>query len=343
MRSLLARFRGRREKEAATVSPEAGTKVRRLTVNTSEEMEGVQELLSSPLIHDVQGALNTLLTNRGAAVSTRASSSATPLPLRTPRVLPSAELESEHSPVAEAEAAAPLTFAAIEWPTSLREVLPSANEWQFDVFAVHAAIEAAIPPAPAEGVGTAATAAAAAAVVAGSGGKRGGAVDDNIFSGRNRPLALFALWLFEEQHGLITELRLNQTRLLAFFRRIDAGMARGDAPYHNGLHVMDVMQSIHAILTCGALGSATFVDAPTRLALLLATLIHDYEHSGFNNAFLISTMHEWAIVYNDRSPNENHHVSAAFRILCSQECDFFYGSAIEPVRLNIIWQSSDSH
>ena len=42
--------------------------------------------------------------------------------------------------------------------------------------------------------------------------------------------------------------------------------------------------------------------------------VHDFEHGGLNNDFLIKTSHPLAVTYNDQSPLENHHVSAAMKL-----------------------------
>jgi len=52
--------------------------------------------------------------------------------------------------------------------------------------------------------------------------------------------------------------------------------------------------------------------------------VHDYEHLGWNNAYLIETQHEWATTYNDISVCENHHVAAAFDVIKSKPgCNIF--------------------
>ena len=63
----------------------------------------------------------------------------------------------------------------------------------------------------------------------------------------------------------------------------------------------------------------------TRVHLLSAywsAAVHDYEHGGLNNDFLIKTAHPLAITYNDISPLENHHLSAAIRLLFTSECAY---------------------
>ncbi|XP_027411886.1 calcium/calmodulin-dependent 3',5'-cyclic nucleotide phosphodiesterase 1A isoform X4 [Bos indicus x Bos taurus] len=55
------------------------------------------------------------------------------------------------------------------------------------------------------------------------------------------------------------------------------------------------------------------------LAMVFAAAIHDYEHTGTTNNFHIQTRSDVAILYNDRSVLENHHVSAAYRLMQEEE------------------------
>lgn len=59
-----------------------------------------------------------------------------------------------------------------------------------------------------------------------------------------------------------------------------------------------------------------------RMACLIAAAIHDYEHPGLSNDFLVKTGHQRAIRYNDQHVNEHHHVSAAFDVLLRPENNF---------------------
>ncbi|KAB0397276.1 hypothetical protein E2I00_005330 [Balaenoptera physalus] len=59
------------------------------------------------------------------------------------------------------------------------------------------------------------------------------------------------------------------------------------------------------------------------LAIIFAAAIHDYEHTGTTNSFHIQTKSECAILYNDRSVLENHHISSVFRMMQDDEMNIF--------------------
>lgn len=58
-------------------------------------------------------------------------------------------------------------------------------------------------------------------------------------------------------------------------------------------------------------------------SLIISATIHDYEHLGYNNPFLIESQHAWAITYNDISVCENHHVAAAYELLREKKLNIF--------------------
>mmetsp|Transcript_47977 Transcript_47977/g.114008 ORF Transcript_47977/g.114008 Transcript_47977/m.114008 type:complete len:721 (+) Transcript_47977:190-2352(+) len=133
------------------------------------------------------------------------------------------------------------------------------------------------------------------------------------------PLQVLAWHLFVK-HDLIKEFNLDHVKLVSFLRHIESGHLEN--PYHNSTHVADVLQSFHWLVLQG--GIRQYVGQFEVLAGIIAAIIHDFEHKGFNNDFLIKTQDEWALDSNDRSPNENHHLSSAFRILRHQDCNFLH-------------------
>ncbi|VDK43542.1 unnamed protein product [Anisakis simplex] len=55
------------------------------------------------------------------------------------------------------------------------------------------------------------------------------------------------------------------------------------------------------------------------MALYTAAAMHDYDHPGRTNAFLVAAEDKKAILYNDRSVLENHHAAESWRLLCRSE------------------------
>uniref|UniRef100_A0A914LRA4 Phosphodiesterase n=1 Tax=Meloidogyne incognita TaxID=6306 RepID=A0A914LRA4_MELIC len=54
------------------------------------------------------------------------------------------------------------------------------------------------------------------------------------------------------------------------------------------------------------------------MALYSAAAMHDYDHPGRTNAFLVASEDKKAILYNDRSVLENHHAAESWKLLTSQ-------------------------
>ena len=81
------------------------------------------------------------------------------------------------------------------------------------------------------------------------------------------------------------------------------------------LHVASVVQMMHMIMHHGGLLRRKVCDELMMLACYIAAAIHDYEHGGVNNDFLIQTRDKLAVTYNDISPLENHHLAAAARLI----------------------------
>ncbi|KAJ8340037.1 hypothetical protein SKAU_G00346700 [Synaphobranchus kaupii] len=60
------------------------------------------------------------------------------------------------------------------------------------------------------------------------------------------------------------------------------------------------------------------VPALELMALYVAAAMHDYDHPGRTNAFLVATNAPQAVLYNDRSVLENHHAASAWNLYLSQ-------------------------
>ncbi|KAA0189427.1 Phosphodiesterase, partial [Fasciolopsis buskii] len=144
---------------------------------------------------------------------------------------------------------------------------------------------------------------------------------------------IFEVDRLSDGHGLVTTTyRIFQKRdLMRIFSIDPATLVRylvrveqnyhADVPYHNSLHATDVIQTSHFLLQAEPLEDV-FSDLEI-LAVLFASVIHDVDHPGLTNQFLINTGHDLALQYNDTSVLENHHLYVAFKLLNEPECDLF--------------------
>ncbi|XP_029894219.1 LOW QUALITY PROTEIN: cGMP-inhibited 3',5'-cyclic phosphodiesterase B [Aquila chrysaetos chrysaetos] len=63
---------------------------------------------------------------------------------------------------------------------------------------------------------------------------------------------------------------------------------------------------------------ASNIPALELMALYVAAAMHDYDHPGRTNAFLVATNAPQAVLYNDKSVLENHHAASAWNLFLSQ-------------------------
>ncbi|XP_028967600.1 cGMP-inhibited 3',5'-cyclic phosphodiesterase A-like [Galendromus occidentalis] len=160
--------------------------------------------------------------------------------------------------------------------------------------------------------------------------------------------------------GLFESFKIPEKQFLAFLHAVENGYR--DKPYHNRMHAADVLHGVYHLTSQPIPGleqvpvsdssqPSTGQDSPLHqtyfaqscpsegnlpygimginfpalelMALYLAAAMHDFDHPGRTNAFLVTTHAPQAILYNDRSVLENHHAAAAWSLLMSHsEYDF---------------------
>ncbi|XP_054458940.1 cAMP-specific 3',5'-cyclic phosphodiesterase 4D-like [Anoplopoma fimbria] len=138
------------------------------------------------------------------------------------------------------------------------------------------------------------------------------------FSG-NRPLTVIMYSIFQER-DLLKTFKIPSDTFITLMMTLEDHY-HGDVAYHNNIHAADVVQSIHVLLSTPAL-EAVFTDLEI-MAVLFASAIHDVDHPGVTNQFLINTSSELALMYNDASVLENHHLAVGFKLLQEDNCDIF--------------------
>ena len=130
-------------------------------------------------------------------------------------------------------------------------------------------------------------------------------------------LSMLGFHLFKTS-GLVQEFQLNETKMAACMRKIESGYNPTN-PYHNSIHVASVLQMTHMLLVHGGVMKSKVMDRMHQLASYWSAIVHDYEHGGVNNDFLVKTGAPLAIRYNDSSPWENHHLAASCQVLYQPE------------------------
>ncbi|XP_043968587.1 cAMP-specific 3',5'-cyclic phosphodiesterase 4D isoform X1 [Gambusia affinis] len=138
------------------------------------------------------------------------------------------------------------------------------------------------------------------------------------FSG-NRPLTVMMYTIFQER-DLLKTFKIPLDTFITYLMTLEDHY-HADVAYHNNIHAADVTQSTHVLLSTPAL-EAVFTDLEI-LAAIFASAIHDVDHPGVSNQFLINTNSELALMYNDSSVLENHHLAVGFKLLQEENCDIF--------------------
>uniref|UniRef100_A0A3B5QUE3 Phosphodiesterase n=1 Tax=Xiphophorus maculatus TaxID=8083 RepID=A0A3B5QUE3_XIPMA len=170
-----------------------------------------------------------------------------------------------------------------------------------------------------------------------------------------RILSYVTYTLFQDM-CLFEIFKIPVKEFMSYFCALESGYR--DIPYHNRVHATDVLhavwylttrpipgfQQIHSEhvtgsdtdsgISPGRISYATSksssisddsygclawnIPALELMALYVAAAMHDYDHPGRTNAFLIATNAPQAVLYNDRSVLENHHAASAWSLYLSQ-------------------------
>ncbi|XP_015278244.1 PREDICTED: cGMP-inhibited 3',5'-cyclic phosphodiesterase B [Gekko japonicus] len=169
-----------------------------------------------------------------------------------------------------------------------------------------------------------------------------------------RILSQVAYALFQDT-GLFEIFKIPTWKFMKYFQALENGYR--DIPYHNRVHATDVLHAVWYLTTRPIPGfqqmhfdptagrdldadrqpsqvayisskSCIIVDesygclasnipALELMALYVAATMHDYDHPGRTNAFLVATNAPQAVLYNDRSVLENHHAASAWSLFLS--------------------------
>ncbi|KAI9345013.1 hypothetical protein BDR26DRAFT_1005825 [Obelidium mucronatum] len=126
-----------------------------------------------------------------------------------------------------------------------------------------------------------------------------------------QPLYYLSMHLLQ-YYGLIEHFNIDIDVAKTFFREVESNYR--DLSYHNSYHAADVLQTVNLLLLSDPQMAQNFTKLEI-LAACIASAVHDVDHPGVNNNYLIQSSHPLAILYNDLSVLEYHHASKAFEIM----------------------------
>uniref|UniRef100_A0A3Q1HVP6 Phosphodiesterase n=1 Tax=Anabas testudineus TaxID=64144 RepID=A0A3Q1HVP6_ANATE len=170
-----------------------------------------------------------------------------------------------------------------------------------------------------------------------------------------RILSQVSYRLFEDT-GLFETFRIPVQEFMNYFHALENGYR--DIPYHNRIHATDVLHAVwylttqpvpglptlltengihidsedgitpvatgflmskmNSVMEDGYGSLAGLIPGLELMALYVAAAMHDYDHPGRTNAFLVATSAPQALLYNDRSVLENHHAASAWNLFMSR-------------------------
>ncbi|XP_074649717.1 high affinity cAMP-specific and IBMX-insensitive 3',5'-cyclic phosphodiesterase 8B-like [Tubulanus polymorphus] len=130
-----------------------------------------------------------------------------------------------------------------------------------------------------------------------------------------RPLMYLGLKIFR-RFGVCEFLQISESVMLNWLRLIEANY-HANNPYHNSTHAADVLQASAYFLNRERIKN--MFDQTDEVGSLIAAVVHDVDHPGRTNAFLVNSGNEFAVLYNDLAVLESHHVSLAFQLTAKDD------------------------
>ena len=138
--------------------------------------------------------------------------------------------------------------------------------------------------------------------------------------------------MYSDKHNLHRLLSIPKQHLFNFANTMQKNY-KSDNSYHNAMHGCDVTFSMYHTIRLPNKKTRVEFSTVEIFAAIIAAVVHDYEHLGVTNNFLINTRHPLAVLYNDRSVLENHHCAQGFRALLHPRLNFV--ESLNPQDFNV--------
>ena len=121
--------------------------------------------------------------------------------------------------------------------------------------------------------------------------------------------------------NLMLTFNIHTVTLTNFLTEIRRLYDQRGNPFHNFYHGFNVFHSSYYLLT--STKAHSLCTAEDILAVLIASLCHDVDHTGRTNSFEVSKGSTLALLYHDTSVLEQHHAAIVFFTLQQDTCNIF--------------------
>lgn len=136
----------------------------------------------------------------------------------------------------------------------------------------------------------------------------------------NNELIVLSTHLFSVYEVFKAE-QISRKKFNGFIKAVQSGYL-SELPYHNSTHAADVVQAFHYYLIGCEIKDSYNYSLTDYAICILSACIHDYQHPGRTNVFLMNTKNKLAVIYNDISVLENHHVASCFKLMYEKDSNF---------------------
>jgi len=165
----------------------------------------------------------------------------------------------------------------------------------------------------------------------------GGISGENLRNQPNGGALFITMYALAYKWQFMQKFNIDESKFLNWLSIVEAGYHPN--PYHNSMHAADVLHIAHYCLGPGG-GQAKLKCSDEKVfAALLAGAVHDFNHPGINNAFHVRCQNYLAVLFNDRSVNENIHASSVFELMRMDKFNIlssFKGEAYDRMRDDMV-------
>ncbi|KAL1508609.1 hypothetical protein AB1Y20_004706 [Prymnesium parvum] len=125
------------------------------------------------------------------------------------------------------------------------------------------------------------------------------------------------------RHDLVSHFNLDRVTIRRFLVAAEAAYAKPGCSklYHNSIHGADVALGTHLFLT--KFGQVERLSKVQLLAVLVAAMMHDFNHPGTTNPHEVRVGTSRAHMHSDSSVLERHHLHSTFCLLSYEQFNIF--------------------